>query len=142
LSVRVVAQWQDGSRRQVFMPDAVTVQPAFVGPDGQRYVLHMATEPSPPVAEQPAVVRLVFASADTGEPLPDEVALVDGLPATVEASFFGGGGVTTSQLAASRRGEYEGLVRLWAPGMWRMTATFVSPTRGTYTVGVLNVAGR
>jgi dipeptidyl aminopeptidase/acylaminoacyl peptidase len=137
LSVQVIAEWPDGLRRRAFVRDAVVVQPAFVGSDRRRYVLRVTSEPDPPVAEQPALVRIAFVDAETGAPAADGPQPVADLPALKDATFFGDGGFTRQQLAEVGQGVYEGEVRLWSAGTWRVMATLGAPVDRTYTIGVL-----
>jgi hypothetical protein len=98
----------------------------------------VASEPDPPVAHQTTLVRIAFVDAETGAPAADGPQPVTDLPALKEVAFFGGGGFTSQRLAQVGSGVYEGEVRLWSAGAWRVMATLGVPMDGTYTIGVLN----
>jgi hypothetical protein len=136
-SVQVTAEWPDGSRRATPAQDAFTVQPALPGTDGRRYILRVTTVPEQPVAEQPAVVRIAFVDADSGAPFPDGISLAGGPPALVEGSFYSSSGFTRPSYTPIGGGVYEGQVRLFAPGTWRVMVTLSSPVDSTYTIGTV-----
>jgi hypothetical protein len=121
-SARVIAEWPDGLRRRAALEDAVVVQPSFAGTDGRRYILQVTTDPTRPVVDQLAAVRAAFVDADTRAPLPAGVTLADAMPDAVEAAFFGDG-VTTEDLRPAGHGVYEGNVRVWSSGAWRVWAS-------------------
>ena len=118
------------------------MQPALAGIDGRRYILRVTSQPDPAVADQPATVRIAIVDAETGAPLTDETRLAGGAPAMVEASFYGGGGFTKPPFTPMGGGIYEGQVRLFSPGLWRVIATLGAPINGTYTIGTIEAASR
>lgn len=123
-SVEVAAEWPEGLRRRAFLPDALTVQRAFAGTDGRRYVLRVTTDPERPAVRQEANVRAAFVDAETGAPLAFGVTLADGLPEQVRAEFFSQAGFTGRELSAVGHGVYEGTVSLWSAERWRVAITF------------------
>jgi hypothetical protein len=61
----------------------------------------------------------------------------------VEAAFYGGGGgFTKPPFTPIGGGVYEGQVRLFAVGAWRVVVTLGAPIEGTYTIGTLEAVGR
>jgi len=141
-NVQMTAEWPDGSRRATPPQDAFTVQPALPGTDGRRYILRVTSQPAQPVADQPATVRVAFVDAESGAPLQDEMILSGGPPASVEAAFYGGGGFTKPPFTPVGKGAYEGQVRLFSPGSWRVIVTLGAPINGTYTIGTLDAVTR
>lgn len=126
-----------GSRATV--QGAITVQPAFTGTDGRRYVLTLTTDPPKPVVNQPAAIRAAFVDARTGAPLPDGVTLQGGLPATLDAAFFGVG-MQSVTLRPTGHGVYTGTRALWAAGNWTARAGFtVGGTRYDIVAGTVDV---
>jgi hypothetical protein len=129
-SARAVAEWPDGLRRRAALDDAVVVQRPLAGTDGRRYVLQVATDPPRPVVDRPATVTAALVDAETRAPLPPGVDPVGGLPAAVEASFYGASGATTAELQPVGHGVYTGALRgLWSPGGWRIWAALQWPGR-------------
>lgn len=89
-SLQVLADWgrDDVPNRQTLVENAVTVQAAFTGSDGTRYIMRVTTDPGQPTANQATAIRVAFVDAARGTPLPDGVALFGGLPPTLDADFF------------------------------------------------------
>jgi len=140
-NVQMTAEWPDGSRRGTPAHDAFTVQPALPGTDVRRYILRVTSQPEQPVADQPATVRIAIVDSESGAPLQDETTLSGGAPAVVDAAFYGGGGFTKPPFTPIGGGVYEGQVRLFAVGPWRVVVTLGAPIGGTYTIGTLEAVG-
>jgi len=121
-SLRVLADWgrDDTPNRQALIENAVTVQAAFTGSDGNRYVARLTTDPGQPVARQAAMLRVAFVDAARGTPLPQGVTLFGGLPPTLNANFFAGGMYLLETLPARGHGIYIGPVTLGVSGSWRV----------------------
>jgi hypothetical protein len=136
-SVQMTAEWPDGSRRETPARDAFTVQPALLGTDGRRYILRVSSAPERPVVNQPAVVRIAFVDADSGTQLEDGTSLASGAPAFVEGSLWISGGFTKPPLTPLGHGVYEGDMRLFLPGTWRVTVTLGAPFDSSYTIGTV-----
>jgi DNA-binding beta-propeller fold protein YncE len=118
-----VAERHDAFDSRADLREAVTVLPVFTGSDGRDYLLQVTTDPERPVARQRVTFRLAFVDAETGQPLPPDVTVEDGVPSGVFAplaSFFLGlhGGATTGRFEPVGHGTYEGRVTFWDAGTW------------------------
>jgi hypothetical protein len=102
----------------------LTVQPAFKGMDNHRYILKLSADPAQPVVNQEATLRATFVDADTGAPLPENVSLVDGLPAELEADLFAPAGVSGRTLKSVGHGVYQGPVKLFSAQTWTVRISF------------------
>jgi hypothetical protein len=124
-TVQVTAHWADGSYRSAVPPSGpLTVQPAFKGMDNHRYILKLSADPAQPVVNQEATLRATFVDADTGAPLPENVSLVDGLPAELEADLFAPAGVSGRTLKSVGHGVYQGPVKLFSAQTWTVRISF------------------
>lgn len=119
-TLTVVAERDDSFNSRAYRAAAVTVLPTFDGTDGRAYLLRITTDPERPVAHQRVAFRLAFVDAEAGRPLPNEVTIVDGLPAGISATFYLGvdGGATTGRFEQVGHGIYEGEVQFWEAGTW------------------------
>lgn len=90
------------------------------GIDGQAYVPQIMAEPARPLAHQRLHLRAAFVDAETEEPSPDDIAIADGLPAVVPATFYLriDCGAITGQFEQVGHGIYEGKVQFWGAGTW------------------------
>jgi hypothetical protein len=144
-SLQVLATWNrdDVPNRQARVENAVTVQPAFTGTDGRRYIVTVTTNPAQPTVKQPATVRVAFVDAARGTPLPEAVELFGGLPTTMQANFYANGnaGFTLHDLQASGHGIYSGDIIPWASGGWRVDlgVPIGNGVTITVTVGAMRV---
>ncbi len=143
-SLRVVAEFPDGARRSIQLENAVTVQAAFAGTDGRRYIMLVTADPARPIARQPATVRAAFVAAESGAPLPEGVTLVDGLPDKLEAAFFARVGVTSVTLTPVGHGRYEGKATLWSVESWTARISFLAAgdRAVSFVAGVLQAVDR
>ena len=145
-SLQVLATWNrdDVPNRQARMENAVTVQPAFTGTDGKRYIATVTTNPAQPTVKQTATVRVAFVDAARGMPLPEVVELLGGLPTTMQANFYANGnaGFTLHDLQASGHGIYTGDIIPWASGSWRvdLSVPIGNGVTTTVTVGAMRVS--
>jgi hypothetical protein len=107
-----------GSRAEI--SGAVTVQAAFAGTDGRRYLLRLTTDPASPVAGHATTIRVAFVDAERGTPLPGGVALADGTPASLETAFYLGqsGGMTSTTLQPDGHGMYAGQLTFATASDW------------------------
>ncbi|MCM8749489.1 lactonase family protein [Thermomicrobiaceae bacterium CFH 74404] len=122
-TLTVVAERVDSFNSRAYREAAVTVLPTFNGTDGRAYLLRITTDPERPLAHQRVVFRLAFVDAETGEPLPPDVTVTEGLSSEAFAplaSFYLGidGGATTGRLEPVGHGVYEGQVTFWEAGTW------------------------
>ncbi|MHB8647070.1 MAG: hypothetical protein ACYDAR_14870 [Thermomicrobiales bacterium] len=144
-SLRVLADWgsDDTPNRQALIENAVTVQAAFTGSDGNRYIVRLTTDPGQPVAKQAATVRIAFVDTVRGTPLPQGVTLFGGLPPTLDANFFEEGRYLRETLPARGHGVYSGPVTLGVSGSWRVAVDVPAGGGATKTVpvGAVQVIG-
>jgi hypothetical protein len=123
-TVQVAAIWDrdDLPNRQITVENAVTVQPAFTGTDGRRYIAMVGADPEQPIAKREATLRVVFVDAARKTPLPDGVELFGGLPKllNLDCVYGDGGGYSLVPLTAVGHGIYAGPAILWMPGNWRI----------------------
>ncbi len=124
-SIRVDATRANAPGSRATLTNAITVQAAFPGTDGRRYVLKLTTDPAQPPTGKETTVRVAFVDAEQGTPLPDSVDLTDGAPTPIDAAFFLGMGdpgqasaMTSLTLHPARHGRYEGTVTFKKAGSW------------------------
>lgn len=125
-SLRVVAEYADGTKRSAALASGATVQASFLGSDGRRYVVRITTEPNPPLVRRPATLQVAFVDATSGAPLPAGVTLPNALPDQLQAACFASVGVTTAFLTRVAPGVYTGPVTLWATEPWRVRLDFIA----------------
>ncbi len=143
-AVQARAHWDAGDLpdRQATAARGVTVQPAFVGTDGVRYIARVTTDPARPVVGHPTTLRVAVVDAARGTPLPDGVTIWGGLPPTLDADFIGSAGYRLETLHASGHGIYTSTLPFATAGEWRIAVQVPLPngikdavTVGTVTVG-------
>jgi Tol biopolymer transport system component/nitrogen fixation protein FixH len=141
-SVKVIAQRANEPARSAGIADAVVVQAALGGSDGERYLLRVETDPAQPAAEQATTIRVAIVDAATGAPLPAGVTLQNGLPETMNASFFlDQAGVTSARLTPASHGTYTGSASFFRPGVWTVQVNFPNDgvRSGSIQAGVVEV---
>lgn len=142
-TVTVVAERDDSFNSRAYREAAVTVLPTFNGTDGRAYVLRITTEPERPLAHQRVHLRAALVDGETGEPLPDDITIADGLPAEVPATFYLGvdRGATTGRFEQVVHGIYEGEVQFWEAGTWSIEVSMrrADGSRVPVMVGAIEV---
>jgi hypothetical protein len=129
-----------GSRAEI--GGAVTVQSAFAGTDGRRYLLQLTTDPTAPVAGESTTVRVAIVDADSGTPLPDGVELTGGTPASLDAAYFRGMGdpgqspleMVSTELQSTSHGVYSDHLTFDTGGSWTLQ---INVRVGDHAVSVL-----
>ena len=71
--VRVQTERAGEPNRSASLLGAVSVQSAFQGTDGRRYLLQTSSDPAAPVADQDFIFSVAFVDAVTGAALPEGV---------------------------------------------------------------------
>ncbi len=128
------------------LPGTVTVEQAFLGSDGRRYVLRVDSDPATPTVDAPLTVHATFLDPTRGTPLPVGVSLAGGLPDHMEASLLqAGSGITTARLAPTGYGRYAGATTSapWAVGSWEVHVAFQEGGQAVEVeAGAIDVAAR
>ncbi len=141
-SLEVTVRTSGGPLRRAGIADAVVVQAALAGADGNRYALRITTEPATPAANTPFTVRAAFVDVATGKPLTKGDGLLNGTPEEIALSLMpsDGSGVTTATLEPTGDGSYSGTAKVWLSGRWKVRADFRGDgVNGSAPAGVVEV---
>ncbi len=122
----VVGEGGEGGGFTLILRDVFRGTPTFEGTDGRPYVLRLESDPQEPVAEAEIMVRALFVDAATGDPLPEGVTLVDGLPDELRLALVGSGSLIRD-LPAVGHGVYANTFSISAPGTWTTRLIFRQP---------------
>lgn len=125
-SLTVTARTSGEPLRRINQPSAVVVQPAAIGSDGNRYALHITTDPQTPVRDEEFTLYAEFVDVHTGAPIPGGVTLPNGAPDTIAISLLpaNGSGVTTTKLLPDGDGTYSGTATVWLADVWQINANY------------------
>lgn len=108
------------------LQDVFRSTPTYEGDDGRPYALRLETEPDVPTAEGDTTIRASFVDAETGDPLPESVSLVDGLPEEMRVALVGPGSVIRD-LPSAGHGIYANTISIANPGFWSARLIFRQP---------------
>ncbi|CAN5549763.1 hypothetical protein BH23CHL2_BH23CHL2_00870 [soil metagenome] len=108
------------------LPDVLLGTPTFEADDGRTYDLRFETSPEEPVPVGEVFFRARFVDAATGEPLPEAVMLVSGLPETMRLTLVGAGALNRN-LEAAGHGVYEATIAVQTPAHWSASLNFAQP---------------
>jgi hypothetical protein len=136
--VSVISERVNEPNRRAVLTGGVTVQSAYMGTDGRRYILAVTTDPAEPRVEQQFTVSVSFRDAETGAALPEGVTVAGDMPEKMNASFFFAG-VTSATLSPVAHGVYSGTATLFASGSWTAQVDFPQDgvRSGSVKVGVI-----
>ena len=113
----------------LLIPNAVAAVPTFAGDDGRLYLLLLDTSPEEPIPSGRVFVQARFVDAATGEPLPEDVVLAEGVPDEMLIAFTGPGAFNRD-LRVAGHGHYEATIEDVAAGIWSVRLIFRQPESG------------
>jgi hypothetical protein len=116
----------DESGFTLVLQDVFRGVPTLEGDDGRPYALRLETDPDEPIPAGEVSVRAVFVDAETGEPIPDGVMLLDGMPEEMDIALSANSAMTRD-LDNAGHGVYESTITISEPGAWRARLIFRQP---------------
>jgi hypothetical protein len=116
----------DESGFTLILQDVFQGMPTLAGDDGRAYALRLDTTPAEPVRAGEIMVQATFVDAATGDPLPEDVLLVDGMPEELRVAMTGPGS-SIQDLVPVGHGIYEGMISIERPAVWSISLIFRQP---------------